>query len=486
MYDSSLIKSLKSFSKEEIREFGRFVDSPFLNGRKESAKYFHALKRFYPQFSSRSFTKENLFSKVFSHKKFNDADIRRLNSSLMKLIESYFSIKGLSGDDYYFQMALLEQYNIRGLNHQFDKRLDYINDAYKNFNGDSENYFWKKFFIEREMHSHYMLTQRDHLATESISNRADYFSYHTVINLCKTLTSLSINEKNFNAEFSKGDFFELVKRTNLEDYIHHLEKTKNKSYPLVAIHFYQAMAFRNLDNDFYFNRYKELLVSSVDNFSYIEKINFYTIFEAICTLKIEQGNISVSKELFESYNRMLKLGLYSFTEGGDFILKLFRNFILVGIQMKEIKWLNEFLKNHLGKLHSDSRTNMKNFADAYILFEEKKFDKALESLSKIDYEIFHFKIDIKNLQLKIYYELNLFDEAYSLIDTYKHFIAHNKFISERYKSLAGNFVGFVHRLLKAKESEDKSEAHLIEKELKEKKNTLFEEWVRFKIADLKS
>lgn len=483
MDNSPLILILKTFSKNEIRDFGRFVDSPFHNGRKEVAKYFHILKKFYPEFSSRSFTKNRLFTGIYPHKKFNDADLRRLNSSLMKLAENYLAYKGLADEDFYFRMALLEQLNLRNLNSLFNKKLKVINESYERFNGDSENYFWKKFFIEREKHSNYMLTQRDHLASKAIMNRADYFSYHTIINICKTLTSLSINEKNFNADFSKSDFNEFVKLVNLESYINHLEKTKNKFYPFVAIDLYQAMAFRNLDNDFYFNRYKELLVSNIDDFSYIEKINFYTIFEAICTLKIEQGNTSVRKELFEAYKRMLKLGLYSFNEGGYFILKLFRNFILAGIQLNELDWLKDFLRDYLDKLHPDSRTNMKNLTDAYIFFEEKKFDKALESLSKIDYEIFHFKIDLKNLQLKIYFELDLYNEAYSLIDTYKHFISNNKYISERYRELAGNFVSFVYKLMKCKEAGDKESSRLLANELKIK-NSLFEDWLKEKCYQL--
>lgn len=482
MNDNTVVSILKTFSEEEMREFGRYVDSSFHNRRKETAKYFHALKKYFPEFSSKNFTKENLFAKVYPDKKFNDADIRRLNSSLFKLIESYLSLNGLQGDNYYFQMALAEQYNRRRLNRQFEKKMNEINKIYENFNGDAENYFWKKFFIEREMNSNYMLTQKDHLASEALTNRADYFALHTVINICKTLTSLSINKKNFNADFSESNFFEFVKRIDLENYISALEKSGNRFYPIAAIHFYQAMSLENIDNDFYFNKYKDLLTNNIENFSYIEKINFYTIFEAICTLKSEQGNSAINNELFDAYNRMLNSGLYSFNEGGYFILKLFRNFIFIGIQMNKLKWLKKFLKDYIITLHPESRVNMQRLAEAYILFEEKNFDESLEALSRIDFEIFHFKIDIRILQLKIFFELNLHEEAYSLIDTFRHFISNNKFISERYKINCQNFINFCYRLFRQKENRDYAELISLKKEIS--KNSFNKDWLLKKADEM--
>jgi hypothetical protein len=51
------------------------------------------------------------------------------------------------------------------------------------------------------------------------------------------------------------------------------------------------------------------------------------------------------------------------------------------------------------------------------------------------------------LQLKIFYELNHVDEALSIIDTYRHYIANNKQASVIVRNARADFLKYYHRLL---------------------------------------
>src|SRR5258706_14034499 len=83
----NIIRILKTFTGDEMREFGKFVNSPFHNNRSEVRRYFSEIKRFYPSFQQSNFSKEEIFSRIHPDKKYRDDVIRRLSSNLFRLAE---------------------------------------------------------------------------------------------------------------------------------------------------------------------------------------------------------------------------------------------------------------------------------------------------------------------------------------------------------------------------------------------------------------
>jgi len=246
------------------------------------------------------------------------------------------------------------------------------------------------------------------------------------------------------------------------------------------------MALVEPENKNYYLRFKEVINGNLDMFTFLEKLNFYTIFEAVCTLKIENGEEGFAGDLFEVYKRMLADGLYSYQPGGDFILRIFRNIIHMAVIVKQYDWLERFIEVYSSRLPVDSRRNMQNLADALLCFERGQFGSSMDKLNRIDYELFHFKIDIKNLQLKLYYELGYYEELISALDTYRHFILNNKYISQRYKLLCSGFVNYLTRINKLKTDEFSIENfEFIRNEIESSSGYLFKQWLLEKVEEMK-
>ena len=70
---------------------------------------------------------------------------------------------------------------------------------------------------------------------------------------------------------------------------------------------------------------------------------------------------------------------------------------------------------------------------------------------------------VKVLMLKLYYELNYIEEAYSLIDSFSHFLTSNKKIRKNEVNNHLKFLNFYRELLKAKAASGNSR---INKEIK--------------------
>lgn len=421
---------------------------------------------------------------MYPLKKFDTQAIRRLNSYLQKLLEKYLSYKGLKSDSFYFDISLSIQLAERGLYKQSKKQLAKTENQYSALTGDYEFYFWKRYLIERHKNSLYSFYGNDHLASEAIVKRTDMFANHAAVVICKSLISLFINEKNFGADNSGSDFYEFTRNVELDKYIQSLKKKNSEFYPVLAAEYYQAMSLLKPESEIYFEKFKKVIETGLDKFSYIEKINFYTIFEAVCTLKLERGEGKYSIDLFESYKQLLKNELYSYSPGGEFILRIFRNIVHTAALVKETGWLEKFIAEYTSKLPEASRKSMGNLAEAILFFERGEFTRSLDKLNSIDFELFHFKIDIKNLQIKLYYELGYTEELLSAIDSYRHFISGSKFISARYRTIITGFVNNVSQLIKLRSSITEEQKYFNEKDIMNSGAALYKEWLMEKIREL--
>ncbi|MEO8514491.1 MAG: hypothetical protein ABI543_13100, partial [Ignavibacteria bacterium] len=113
------------------------------------------------------------------------------------------------------------------------------------------------------------------------------------------------------------------------------------------------------------------------------------------------------------------------------------------------------------------------------------FNDALKFNNKINFEMFAFKYDSRLLQFKIYYELGYFNEAYSLIDSHRHFITNNKTVSEHYKLMHTNFLNFYTRILTVKEKEkDRNSIPMLVNEITGTNNVISKVWLIDKANDL--
>jgi hypothetical protein len=127
---------------------------------------------------------------------------------------------------------------------------------------------------------------------------------------------------------------------------------------------------------------------------------------------------------------------------------------------------------------------MENLAMANLLFEKGKFEEALERLSKIPYDVFIYKVDIKNLMLRIYYELNLYESAFSMINAFRNFLASSEEISGGFKTQQMNFLNFYNKLLKMKADNKNEDAGFLLKEMEKKDSLASKQWLIEKASQI--
>ena len=85
MIASKAIDLLRTFSEAEFKEFGNFTASPYFNREIVQVKFYELLKKYYPDFTAKTFTKEQVYSKLYPGKTFSDGVMRNILSKTLEL-----------------------------------------------------------------------------------------------------------------------------------------------------------------------------------------------------------------------------------------------------------------------------------------------------------------------------------------------------------------------------------------------------------------
>jgi hypothetical protein len=191
---------------------------------------------------------------------------------------------------------------------------------------------------------------------------------------------------------------------------------------------------------------------------------------------------------------MLSRGLLIENDGYMHV-QTYINVAASAIRENELKWAEEFIIDFKDKLHPDQRENAFNYNYAVFLYKKGKnelvnrnrcFDSSLDHLSKVRSEDCYYFTRIKNLQLILSYELESYEEALCLVDTYMHYLSRNKTLPKDINDRYSNFVRFLHRLINIRLQDNSDEIFLMGKELKSNNNVEYRNWLLEKIESIEA
>jgi hypothetical protein len=193
------------------------------------------------------------------------------------------------------------------------------------------------------------------------------------------------------------------------------------------------------------------------------------------------------KDIFyKEYYELIKELINRIPEEGSGTISHFRfmNAVITALKLNEIKWVEGFIKNYNKFLQEDFREETINLTTSMLKFSAGEYEQALEEMLKINFDDCHHKMHLRNLTLQIYYELNYFESALSIIDSYKHFLAREKSISDLYKDYNSNFVAYFNELLKIKMGIGSLKADELFYEVKKSKEFANKNWILSKLTEM--
>lgn len=442
MEKSTLIKILKTFSKEEMAEFGDFITSPYHNKNTNVVKLYHALRKFAPGFTAANITKEKIGKKIFPGKDYNYGIMKNIIHETTKLAESYLSHRNFNSG------LSFERHLIKEL---FKKQIyDVLNIRLKGFErknetalSNSQDFFFNKVF-KNDMKTNYL--ERNSLKPKDVAEDLKDLMMYFMDAIFEYGRMMYMGHQSINIAY---DF------RFIEYIMDYFEKNPELLEESLIVKFrYYGVLFHIRSSD------ENLLLEQIRCFKQLKNklspwdkyLAYQQIYWAYEMMRRKQVN-KYEKDLIFHLIEMVEENIYSQTKDNYVPLNLFTNIVFVCIRNHEAGLLKEFVNKNGYRISPGIRASMLIYAYGNISFLEKDYKKALLLFTKTDNNFsesnkdnYYFKYSAKILILISLFELNYFEQVLTETDSFIHFLKNNKAIHNTIKPRVLNFVKFLKEL----------------------------------------
>src|SRR4030095_1295237 len=386
--------------------------------------------------------RENMFAKLFPGEEFSETKLKNMISVLSGLAEDFLVHNSLKLDPIFSQKILAKEYLERNNDKLFLSTIKSIENktAEKPFIGVKGIEETNELLRLKE--KYYIRKNRFNESVPLRLQQSEYFSVSFIINFIKRLKDTVILPVFYNIPFSNVMIDSVHSNLDLEKMVAELREKKFPMLWVIEAYYsiYSAIRDHKLaESEANYQKSKSLLYENLDNLPREEKFYLFDALTVYCIMR-EPSDGKFSKECFEVYKKMLAGNIYSPAEKEPMMVTLFVNIMLWVIDISEYDWLETFMEQFSPKLPAEHREDITNFAFANLNLGRRSFEKALTYISKVRSDFLLYKLQVRNVKFKIYYELSMFDQAFSLVDSYRHYLSENDEIHQIFKDRAVDFI----------------------------------------------
>ena len=484
MKDTRLIRLIRTFSREELKSFGKFLESPFLKPKRNTFDLYEYIIKFYPEYDSSKLKKENVFGKLFPGEKYFEGKLNNLIFELSKAAENFLAYKTLMEDETEYLLNLSKGYLSKNLSGESNRINKMIEKKLKPGFSQSKNYVSKFRWLTYLKNAYYTEHNDIENVIECTKNYFEASAIQFIVDYTEIVGAMkpAFNTYGKNVE---NNFIQAILRSFDIEKLHKLiEENEHTLTPIISLYYYKLKAEDDPDNSGYYYSLKDSFYRIIPKLDREEKYRIFSELANYCVQKSVKKNEEFKKEGLKIYQEMMANNAYSFSENEYMLVAVFRNIIQFCISVNEIKWFEYFIENYTDCLKPEYRKDLRHYSFAHLYFMKKDFEKSLVMISEIDYEFFLFKPDFKNLMLKIYYELGHYEQAFSMVDTYRHFLANTKEISKTFKKYYNNYLSFYYILLKIRSGQSKESPLFLKSKIEKENEIINKAWLLEKVKEI--
>jgi len=483
MISTTLLGMLSKFSQKEFKEFGEFVKSPFFNKNVHVKHLYEYLKKFYPEFKDKKLDKDVVFENLFEGKKYNDGFLRTVIYNLGKLAEDYLAYVNFRKDDLNRGLNLLKELNERKLEKVFLKYYTEIEEDINSITFHDPDYFFKKYELQNQKEIYMDWTK---------FKQKDFKNYttNTVSYIDDELTSYYISKalNHYRFMLDKSMYEQIEHNYDFIEHIMEYLLTKDNYFKdklKIKLHLYEVLLYKE-KKDEYYQILKDLFVTSLEKLSRNDLYSLHNILQSHCVYMGYQNAKGYAQERFMLYKICIEQKLYAATEHIYFDDLMFGNIVSAALSVAEYDWTENFIEQYKGMLSPDNMDVVINYSYSKLWFAKGNFEKALWYINSIrTIKHIQYKLPVRDLTLKIYYELGMLVQSAYQIDSYRHFLNNNKgaLSEERFLRIL-NFLKFYTRLVKIKEKNSLKDLVKLREEVENSSNTLERAWLLSKTGEI--
>ena len=442
MIKSKAVEIIRKLSSDELEDFRQFIISPYFNRKKKVEQLCEIIINNIENLDEPELTEEDLFASLFEKEKYSYSFVRNLMSELLRLCEVFLVINRLNKNSFADNLSnriLLNEFNTRFLDKQFELKLKKIRDAFSHKKIDYE-YFDMIGKLEAENIAFHLYRSSMHEVHELLLKRAEYNLIYILQILEFDLMDFAVNKAALNLDFSKEPALSLMKTFDIDRMLEIIAKGGSKFKDETEIRLRLIKLCDDSEDDKNYYRLKNLILERIDLYTNAEKSNMFTKLKNYCGFRIYTGDTKFYNEKFA----ISKVELETVKYNQDGVGPLFAIFYLEIIQrvllMKDPEFAEKVIEKFTRELEPSKQESVSCMAKAFVSFEKKEFEKTLEYLTKVNTIGLFLKINSKLLYMKTYYEMNAMETGQSSLESFRHFIKESKDLTkERRENLEKNY-----------------------------------------------
>ena len=483
----TIVKILKKFSLKEMNEFEKLLKSPFYNNHSTIVKLYLEMKKYYPHFENEKVNKQYLYS-VVKKGKYNDKLFIKYLSRLNKLAEEYLNILQLRDEGIRKELNILNQLSKKNIKEVYSKRIRNAETIFSQAGKVSEEDFFLKHLFDQHKYNYNLndnsMMSQNSVLNSSFENLLNYFLLSSTSIQCQILTQ-NYTFRNPAEDNALSVFFD---NFNIRKFVKALKNktaSKNNTRYLLAEMAMNNVQMSSAANGFTpYTNLKKLLFDNSDLLSkellsyFLQRLNVFCILESV------KGERNMNREIFENYKMLLDHDLFNLNGNAELTLLNFRQILLSALKSNEYIWAENFIIDNLKNVKEDVRTNIHHYSFAHLMFYKNNLNEALTHISKIKSETLPITIDLYILKAKIFFMQGYYDSAFTVSDSFRHFINSNKVISDFHKDNLFNFIKYYNKIIRLKIKNNKSKSVMLLAELKKSLNTKEKKWMTETIEEM--
>lgn len=437
MINTKLITVLKTFSKSEINKFRDFVNSPYFNKNKNVIKLSEVVLNFYPGFDSKDLTEEKIFSKIYGTEKFDYFKIKNIMSDLFQLSELFLKTVSNEKSGIHNEIKLLNELHERKLGALYQKKEKSVSKHLDSLAVKDEFYFQALHQLARINTSHFKFKKSGY-TFNLIQNEFDIFLKYSLIVLMQHYSKMLTNKNHGNVEFNLEMF------DNIWEYIKDKDFADSPSSRIYK----QIISIELFKDEKDYRQLLELKEKFEKNLSPEDIYYILLVANSYAAYRLKTGDESYYDDRFRIFKEMIDRKI----QYPDYIL--FINFISTytsACMVGEYEWAENFMNLfHNGISPAGEISSTINYCKGFLAYRLKEYDKALEHFSKTKFKLFLTKVMVRSYTLRIFYEQNLYEQTFSAIDSFRHYLKSEKLISEDQKTTHYEFLRHLSELTRLK------------------------------------
>ena len=433
MENSKVIKLLKSLNQNEIRQFKDFVNSPVFNKKEILIRMFDELKKLYPEFSGDKLNEEIFFGKVFPGESYNYFKLKNAMSDLFILGKEFLKFVRFRNDTMIQEKYLIDELRLRDLKTFFKQEHKAAVERIEKLAVKDEHYIFHKLELVMQELS-FLVPQTPNKLLDYQQKMFDLFFYYSIIKIFRSYNVMLHEEKQNNIVYEKhllNEFMSFVENSKIDN-------------PTMQI-YYHIISLERERNDVNFRNLKEAGIKYKDEISVYDSYMVFLHLNGYCT---NEYNINTRSDLIKEHFEIIReKNTRDFTSLGKLLYPDFINEVKISLRDNQTEWAEDYIIRNAPRLSSDTESTI-YFCNAMINLKKGNPDKALELLSMTNFPNFIIKIQVKILELQIFFDKEYFDQAVSAIDNFRHYLKRENTIKENFKDSFYEFVNILNAMIK--------------------------------------